>query len=101
MSKLTDLLDKATELETELYDIEQQIIDEQYKLAKSVTAKETDDGIILTNTQGRSIIVKKVENTFGTFRIWEYFNGKKQQLINNAFNGQTTRIKIKLAEGEI
>ena len=101
MSKLTDLLDKATELEKELYNINQQIFDEQDRLAKSVTTKETADGIILTNVQGRSIIVKKVKNTFGTFRIWEYFAGKKQQLINNAFNGRTTRIKIKLAEGDI
>ena len=98
MQTLDNLYDLADSLEKQLDEVKEQIQVESARIAKTVTVKKRKATTVLTNENGKSIVIGK--NEFNRFSIWEY-NGKRGKLLHSDMFASLNRIKIGLALGTI
>jgi hypothetical protein len=96
LTTLTTLNILADSLELQLANVKEQIQNETSRLAKTVTVKKRKVSTVLTNEDGKSIVVSK--NEFNRHSIWEY-DGKQGKLLHDDMFGSLHQIKIGLAVG--
>jgi len=99
MTTLDKLYTLADNLQAQLDEVDEQIKAEASRLAKTVTVVKRKASTILTDKNGRSIVIGS-KNTYNEVKIWEY-NGKRGKLITDGIRDSLYRIKISLAEGSI
>lgn len=100
MTVIKELYESADELNNQLEDINNQIVVELSRLAKSVEVEYDEfNNVLLISDDGRCIIADKVD--FNCYDIWACVDESKSKLLHSKKNISVNRIKIMLASGEL